>query len=157
MTIIYKLILFLTIFCLVSCKPEEDVSAVFNGPKESPSKKASSISLTSSEKSVTASKKIPVTVTFAENVSDFTASDIVATGAAIQSFTGYGKNYSFILIPYKAKTSIQILSGAVTFSSGSKNSASSVLSFSSSSNFAPVYGGCYHPDFFRTKFLPLGF
>jgi hypothetical protein len=138
---------------LISCNPQK----VLFGEKDSPSNNESSISLTSSEKSVTASKRIPVSVTFAENVSDFTASDIVATGAAIQSFIGSGKRYSFILIPYSTKISIQILSGAVTFASGSKNSASSVLSFVSSSKFAPVYGGCYHPDFFRTKFLPRGF
>lgn len=151
-TIINKIFILITVISFTSCNNQ------FFYSEKSPSPSGDSrINISSSEKSVTSSKRIPVSITFGANVADFSASDIVITGAALQNFMGVGKTYSVVLIPYSTNISLQILSGAVTFSSGSKNSSSSVLSFVSTSKYGPVYGGCYHPDFFRTKFLPLGF
>ena len=153
MTIIHKILVFIPIITFMSCNFQNG----FFVNKGSSSTINSSINFTSSEKSVTSSKRIPVTISFVESVADFTSSDVVVTGAALQNFTGVGKTYSFVLIPYSTNISVQILSGSVTFSSGEKNNSSKVFSFVSTSKFAPVYGGCYHPDFFRSKFLPLGF
>ena len=117
---------------------------------------ASGIGLVSSEKTVNASKKILVTANFKEAVSDFSISDILATGASVEELKGSGSSYTFYLVPYTTNVSVQILSGSITFSS-EKNAASRSLSFVSTAKYAAALGGCYYPDHFRKKYLPLGF
>lgn len=117
---------------------------------------ASGIGLVSSEKTVNASKRILVTANFKEAVSDFSISDILATGASVEGLSGSGSSYTFYLVPYTTNVSVQILSGSVTFSSET-NSASRTLSFVSTAKYAAAFGGCYYPNHFRKKYLPLGF
>ena len=57
------------------------------------------LSMTSTAPDPTHASPIPVTVTFSEAVTDFTAADITVSNGAVQNFAGSGAIYTFDLIP----------------------------------------------------------
>ncbi|WP_291515430.1 Ig-like domain-containing protein [Bdellovibrio sp. ArHS] len=73
---------------------------------------------------------IPVTVTFADSVSNFVVGDLALTNAAVANFSGAGGSYSFDLIPSSdGEVGVQISAGVAQNSFGTSNEASNYLSF----------------------------
>ncbi|MBI5093396.1 MAG: hypothetical protein HZB26_13270, partial [Candidatus Hydrogenedentes bacterium] len=60
---------------------------------------APTVSMSSVASSPTNASPIPVTVTFSESVTGFTAADISASNATVSGFSGSGSSYSFNLTP----------------------------------------------------------
>lgn len=60
---------------------------------------APNVTLSSGVSDPTNAASIPVTVTFSESVTGFTAVDITATNATVSNFAGSGASYAFDLVP----------------------------------------------------------
>jgi hypothetical protein len=89
---------------------------------------APSVSLASATSSPTNISSIPVTVTFSEAVTSFTAAGLQATNATISGLTGNGTTYSFQLLPAGQGTvSVSVLANAGQDAGGNGNTASSAL------------------------------
>jgi hypothetical protein len=71
---------------------------------------------------------IPFSVNFNENVTGFTASDIVVTNGSVQNFTESGSSYTFGIVPAgDGPIVIDIPAGAATGTSGTPNSAATYV------------------------------
>lgn len=76
--------------------------------------------------------RIPVTVTFSEEVTGFTPDRLVVTGAAVQGFSGSGKYYRFTLIPddgFAGRITVDIAAGAAHDAAGNPSAAARQLAF----------------------------
>jgi len=57
------------------------------------------VAITSTESGTTRLQRIPVTITFAENVSGFVLGDLQVSGGTLENFSGSGATYSVELVP----------------------------------------------------------
>jgi hypothetical protein len=90
---------------------------------------APSVVISTSARNPTSSSPIPVTVTFSENVSGFTADDLTLTNATLSNFSGSGATYSITLTPLAAgPVTVSIAAGVAADAAGNLNRASAPLS-----------------------------
>ncbi len=90
---------------------------------------APTLLITSSAANPTAVNPIPVTITFTENVTGFTASDVVISGGTISNFTGSGLSYSFEIIPTASGLiTVNIPAGVAMDAAGNGNTAAALFS-----------------------------
>jgi hypothetical protein len=88
-----------------------------------------SVTLSTIIVSPTNASSIPVTVTFSESVSGFSAAGIVVSDATIANFTESGAVYTFNLLPTAPGTvTAQVSAGAANDAAGNPNTASNTLS-----------------------------
>jgi hypothetical protein len=74
---------------------------------------APKVTLSSTAPASTSQSSIPVTVTFSESVSDFTADDLTVVNGTVEDFSGNGASYTFNLIPASpGLVSVDIAAGA---------------------------------------------
>ncbi len=93
-----------------------------------------SVSMTSTTPETTFFTTIPVTVTFNELVTGFTAGDVVVTNATLTGFTGIGMRYLFNLNP--------LTSGTVTAAINQEAAVDAAGNLSTaSSTFSRIYAG----------------
>jgi hypothetical protein len=88
------------------------------------------IQLSSSRSTIIAGQTATITATLSEASSNFTNSDISATGGVVSGFTGSGTTYSFVFTPTSSSTapmSIQVLAGVFSDAVGNLNTASTTL------------------------------
>ena len=88
------------------------------------------IQLASSRSTIIAGQTATITATLSEASSNFTNSDISATGGVVSGFTGSGTTYSFVFTPTSSSTapmSIQVLAGAFSDAVGNLNTVSTAL------------------------------
>ncbi|MEJ5275468.1 MAG: Ig-like domain-containing protein [Thermogemmata sp.] len=84
--------------------------------------------ITTTESDPTNANPIPFTVTFSENVTGFTLSDIQVINGTAQNLTGGGASYTFEVVPGgDGPIVIDIPAGAATGSSGTPNSAGTFI------------------------------
>ena len=92
---------------------------------------APTVSIASSASSPTNGLPIPITITFSENVSGFTASDLTVTNGSAGSLSGSGTTYTANITPAADGTvSVRITSGKAADAAGNGNTASSTFSIS---------------------------
>src|SRR6185295_5979024 len=85
--------------------------------------------LTTATSNPTNASTIPVTVTFDESVSGFTAADITPTNATITGFAGSGAIYTFNLVPAADGTvSAAIAANVALDNAGNGNTAATTFS-----------------------------
>lgn len=88
-----------------------------------------SVSLSTAVSNPTNQSVIPVTVTFSEPVTGFTASDITKMNASVGSFSGSGATYQFNMLPTgQGAASVSIVAGRATDAAGNFNDASNTVS-----------------------------
>jgi hypothetical protein len=90
---------------------------------------APTVAITSSATTPTSTSPIPVTVTFSENVTGFTAGDLSITNGSASNFSGSGTSYTFTLTPSSqgdVTVAVPIASAHDTATNG--NSVSNTLS-----------------------------
>lgn len=87
------------------------------------------VTLTSAAPDPTNTSPIPVTVTFSESISGFTAADITPGNATVGNFAGSGSSYTFDLIPSgTGLVTADIAVGVATDASGNGNNAAAQFS-----------------------------
>jgi predicted outer membrane repeat protein len=87
------------------------------------------VTLTSTTPNPTNSSPIPVTVSFSEAVTGFTAADITVSNGTVSNFAGSGTTYTFDLIPSgDGLVTVTIAAGAATDAAGNGNLAAAPFS-----------------------------
>jgi hypothetical protein len=87
------------------------------------------VSFSSSAADPTASSPVSVTVTFSENVSDFTSADVALSNATLSNFSGSGASYTFDLTPSgQGAFSADIADGSAHDAAGNPNNAAAQFS-----------------------------
>lgn len=87
------------------------------------------VSLTSTAPSLTNIASIPVTVTFSEPVTGFTAADVTVLGGTVGTVSGSGTTYNFtVTASAVGSVVIDLPAGGVTDAAGNTNVAASTLS-----------------------------
>ncbi len=88
-----------------------------------------SVSMSSAAPNPTNTSPIPVTVTFDESVTGFTAGDVVTGNGSVSNFSGSGASYSFDLVPAgQGAVTADIPAGAAQDSQGTGNNAATQFS-----------------------------
>ncbi|SFK28934.1 Ig-like domain-containing protein, partial [Celeribacter neptunius] len=91
-----------------------------------------STSLASSVSGPTNTSPIPVTVSFTEAVTGFTAADLTVSGGTVSNFAGSGSSYSFDLTPLGDGTvTVDIAGGVAQDTAGNGNTAATQFSIAS--------------------------
>ena len=86
-------------------------------------------SISSSANNPTANSPIPVSITFSENVSGFTLSDISVSNATVSNLSGSGSSYTFEVTPTaNGVVTVSVGADAVQDTAGNSNSDNSQLS-----------------------------
>lgn len=92
---------------------------------------APTVTITSTGDGFSNAARIPVKITFSEEVTDFTADRVEVVGAAVQGFSGSGKDYQLILVPdgdFARRITVDIAEGAARDAAGNANTAAMQLS-----------------------------
>lgn len=90
---------------------------------------APAVTITSTAANPTNVAAIPVTVTFSEPVTGFTAADVAVTGGTLGTISGSGATYTFTVTASTAGTvTVNIPSGVVNDAAGNTNTAANTLS-----------------------------
>ena len=99
-----------------------------------PTAVAPTVAITSSEVSPTSVSPIPVTFTFSENVTDFTASDVtLSAGSSLSAFTAVsGKIYTANITPAAGTVTVDVAGSVCSDFIGNNNTASTQFSITSS-------------------------
>ncbi|SFK28561.1 Ig-like domain-containing protein, partial [Celeribacter neptunius] len=105
------------------------VTSTTNGSSVTVDRTSPSTSLASSVSGPTNTSPIPVTVSFTEAVSGFTAADLTVSGATVSNFAGSGSSYSFDLTPSGDGTvTVDIAGGVAQDAAGNGNTAATQFS-----------------------------
>ena len=92
-------------------------------------KTAPTVAMTSLASDPTNASPIAVSVTFSENVTGFTSTDIVPTNGAVSNFAGSGASYTFDLTPAgQGVVTANIAAGVATDSAGNGNTIAAQFS-----------------------------
>ena len=86
------------------------------------------VALSSTSATTTNATSIPVTVTFSQSVSGFTASGITTTNATVNTFAGSGASYTFNLLPTSAGTVTVMVPADGAFASSTDSSTGNQMS-----------------------------
>ena len=107
----------------------EITNAPFTGQVYTIDKTPPTVALTSAATNPTNVSPIPVTVTFSESVTGFTAIDITAGNGTVANFSGSGSNYTFDLVPAgEGSVTADIATGVAQDAATNSNTAASQFS-----------------------------
>ncbi len=90
------------------------------------------VTLTALETSLGAGETSTITVTLSESATDFTETDLTATGGTLSAFTGSGKSYSVTFTPISGSTvngAVSVTANKFTDAMGNGNIASAVKTY----------------------------